>query len=164
MFGLIDASSATLFKRLTKARGVVILYVGGIVELFSSSPKKEAVYLKQRAGFIKLALRSGADVIPVYMFGNTTVLSALTWGPLASLSRALGISVTVFWGRFGLPLPKAVPLTYVRGRPLGMPHISNPTAEDIQKWHAIYCEKLKELFDAYKGRNPDYKEKDLIIV
>ncbi|CAE7305258.1 DGAT2, partial [Symbiodinium necroappetens] len=145
MFGLIDASSATLFKRLTKARGVVILYVGGIVELFSSSPKKEAVYLKQRAGFIKLALRTGADVIPVYMFGNTTVLSALTWGPLASLSRALGISVTVFWGRFGLPVPKAVPLTYVRGRPLGMPHISNPTAEDIQKWHEIYCEKLKAL-------------------
>ena len=33
-------------------QGVVILYVGGIVELFSSSPKKEAVYLKQRAGLL----------------------------------------------------------------------------------------------------------------
>ena len=36
--------------------------------------------------------------------------------------------------------------------------------EDIQKWHGIYCEKLTELFDAYKSRNPDYKEKELIIV
>ena len=36
--------------------------------------------------------------------------------------------------------------------------------EDIQKWHEIYCEKLKELFDAYKGRNPDYREKELSIL
>ena len=38
-------------------------------------------------GGFKLALKSGADVVPVYLFGNTTVLKALTWGPLADLSR-----------------------------------------------------------------------------
>ncbi|CAJ1413578.1 unnamed protein product [Effrenium voratum] len=149
MFGVIDASSSTLAKRLT--RGSFVLYIGGLIELFYSSPKQEVVFLKQRKGFIKLALRAGADVIPVYMFGNTTVLSVLAWGPLASLSRSLGMSAT--WRK----------LTYVRGRPLGMPHIENPSPEDIEKWHAIYCEKLKELFDSYKGRNPDYKEKELMI-
>ena len=35
--------------------------------------------------------------------------------------------------------------------------------EDIEKWHAVYCERLKELFDAYKGRNADYKHKELVI-
>lgn len=35
--------------------------------------------------------------------------------------------------------------------------------EDIEKWHAVYCQKLTELFDNYKGRNPDYKHKKLII-
>lgn len=35
--------------------------------------------------------------------------------------------------------------------------------EDIEKWHAVYCQKLTELFDTYKGRNPDYKHKELII-
>eukprot|EP00440_Ansanella_granifera_P041720 gb/GFBE01045235.1/.p1 GENE.gb/GFBE01045235.1/~~gb/GFBE01045235.1/.p1 ORF type:complete len:349 (+),score=46.12 gb/GFBE01045235.1/:1-1047(+) len=163
IFGIIDAGSSTLSKRLAKPMGSFVLYIGGMIELFRSSSKREAVFLKQRKGFIKLALRSGADVIPIYMFGNTTVLSALTWGPLASLSRTLGVSVTVFWGRFGLPLPKPVQITYARGRPLGMPHIENPTNEDIEKWHAVYCQKLKELFDAYKGRNPDYKHKELII-
>jgi hypothetical protein len=91
------------------------------------------------------------------------VLSALTSGPLASLSRKLGVSVTIFWGRFGMPLPKAVRLVYARGRPLGMPHIPEPTDEDVDRWHAEYCSKLKELFDAYKGRNPDYKHKELMI-
>jgi len=163
VFGLIDASSSTLSKRLSKPRGTFVLYIGGMIELFYSSPKEEVVFLKERKGFIKLALRSGADVVPVYMFGNTTVLSVLAWGPLASLSRSLGMSVTFFWGRFGLPMPNPVHMTYVRGRPLGMPHIENPSAEDVEKWHAVYCQKLTELFDNYKGRNPDYKHKKLII-
>ena len=163
VFGVIDASGATLAKRLVRPMSSVVIYVGGMVELFYSSPKREVVFLKKRKGFIKMALRTGADVIPLYLFGNTTVLSALTSGPLASLSRKLGVSVTFFWGRFGMPLPKAVRLVYARGRPLGMPHIPEPTDEDVDRWHAEYCNKLTELFDAYKGRNPDYKHKELLI-
>lgn len=168
MLGVVDAGGKTLATRLSAkaasgSTSSVILYIGGMIELFRSSPKREAVFLKGRKGFIKLAMREGADVVPTYMFGNTTVLSALTWGPLATLSRKLGVSVTFFWGRFGLPVPKPVKLTYVRGRPLGLPHIQKPTAEDVDKWHAVYCEKLVELFDNYKGNHPDYKHKDLSI-
>lgn len=168
VFGVVDASGKTLSKRLSRSppsgtTSSVVLYIGGMLELFFSSSKREAVFLSGRKGFIKLAMRQGADIMPIYMFGNTTVLSAITWGPLASLSRTLGISVTFFWGRFGLPVPKPVKLVYARGRPIGLPHITNPTDDDVNKWHAVYCEKLKELFDNYKGRNPDYKHKDLFI-
>ena len=72
-------------------------------------------------------------------------------------------AVTLFWGRFGLPVPKAVPITYARGRPLGLPTIANPTQEDVDFWHAKYCDALTKLFDAYKGTNPDYKHKELLI-
>mmetsp|Transcript_12380 Transcript_12380/g.33644 ORF Transcript_12380/g.33644 Transcript_12380/m.33644 type:complete len:136 (-) Transcript_12380:328-735(-) len=135
-----------------------------MLELFYSSPKKEAVYLSGRKGFVKLALREGADLIPTYLFGNTTVLSTLDWSPLVALSRTLGVSVTLFWGRWWLPVPKPVKLVYARGRPLGLPHIPNPTPEDVDKWHAEYCERLLELFDSYKWANPDYKHKKLEIV
>lgn len=161
IFGVIPADGRTLTKRL--ARGSFCLYVGGMAELFRSSNQKEAVFLKQRKGFIKLALRQGADVIPVYLFGNTTVLSALTAGPLAALSRKLGVSVTLFWGRFGLPLPKCVRITYARGRPLGLPHIAEPTNEEVDLWHARYCEQLVQLFDRYKTTNPDYAHKQLFV-
>jgi len=168
VFGILDASGKTLSKRLGKPPAAdhtssVVLYIGGMLELFFSNTKNEAVFLTGRKGFIKLALREGADVVPVYMFGNTTVLSALTWGPLAALSRKLGVSVTIFWGRFGLPVPKPVKIVYARGRPIGLPHIKDPTTEDVDKWHAAYCEKLIELFDTYKGKNLDYKDKKLII-
>jgi hypothetical protein len=69
-------------------------YVGGIAELFKSSRKEERLYLSARKGFIKMALRNGVDVIPLYLMGNTSVLTVLKWGPLASLSRKLQASIT----------------------------------------------------------------------
>lgn len=163
IFGLVEAGKKSLSSRLKRKGGSLYLYVGGMAELFRSSRKKEVVFLKGRKGFIKLAMQTGADVVPIYMFGNTTVLSVLTHGPLASLSRAIGVSVTFFWGPLGLPLPNPVKLSYARGKPIGLPHIASPTEEDVDKWHAVYCERLVELFDRYKGSNPDYKHKQLVI-
>ena len=50
VFGVIPADSKSLSKQLKK--GSCVLYVGGMAELFCSSPKKEAVFLKGRKGFI----------------------------------------------------------------------------------------------------------------
>ena len=163
VFGCIDASGSYLKSRLQRRKGSVVLYVGGMVELFYASPKKETVFLKQRKGFVKLALRTGADLVPVYLFGNTTSLEALKWPILAKISRKTGVSFTLFWGRWFLPLPKKVKLTYARGRPLGLPHIEHPTDQDVGKYHALYVRKLVELFDRYKKFNPDYAEKTLAV-
>ena len=57
----------------------------------------------------------------------------------------------------------SVRLTYARGRPLGLPHIPEPTEAEIDHWHAVYCERVKELFERYKGFNPDYKHKELLV-
>ena len=50
-----------------------MLYPGGISELFLCDEKEERLFVKKRKGFIKVALQSGVDVIPVYLFGNTQV-------------------------------------------------------------------------------------------
>ena len=163
IFGIVDASAKVLGRRLLRRKGSCVIYVVGLIELFKSTPTRETVFLKKRKGFVKVALRTGADLIPIYSFGNTTCLEALKWGPLASLSRKLGVSVTLFWGRFGLPVPKKVKLVYARGRPLGLPHIPNPTDADVDKYHQLYCEKLVALFDNYKKFNPDYADKTLHI-
>ncbi len=46
------------------------------------------------------------DVVPIYLFGNTSVLSALKHGPLASISRKFQVSLTWFWGKWCLPVPR----------------------------------------------------------
>ena len=124
IFGLMDASASALRKHfnLTSTNGVdngmnksgtinnilgsVVIYVGGIAELFKSSRKEERLYLSQRKGFIKLALREGVDVIPVYLFGNTSLFTVVKTGLLANLSRKLQVSLTYFWGKYYLPIPR----------------------------------------------------------
>mmetsp|Transcript_35930 Transcript_35930/g.86732 ORF Transcript_35930/g.86732 Transcript_35930/m.86732 type:complete len:320 (-) Transcript_35930:171-1130(-) len=162
IFNLVDASSSSL-KRIFKRRGSVLIYIGGIAELFKSSRREERLYLANRKGFIKLALREGVDVVPVYLFGNTSVLSVLKNGMLASLSRRLQASLTVFWGKWYLPIPRDEKLLKVIGKPIGLPHIPEPTQEDIDKWHAVYCDEVKKIFETYKEKVPMYKHKKLYI-
>jgi hypothetical protein len=60
LFGLIDAAGPSLTKRLAKGGidGSFVLYIGGIAELFKCSESEERLFLLERKGFIKLALRS----------------------------------------------------------------------------------------------------------
>jgi hypothetical protein len=108
IFGLISASKSSMKKTLAKpgVSGTIVLYVGGMAELFLSSETEERIYLNKRKGFIKLALTEGVDVVPVYLFGNTSTLSILKTGFLSSLSRKLGVSLTYIWGKFLLPIPR----------------------------------------------------------
>jgi Diacylglycerol acyltransferase len=110
IFSLISASKDSLVRNFKKGgvEGSVVLYVGGIAELFVSSAKEETLYLSKRRGFIKLALQSGVDVVPIYLFGNTTCLTVLKTEMLAALSRKTQVSLTYFWGRFMLPIPRPV--------------------------------------------------------
>ena len=73
------------------------------------------------------------------------------------------VSLTVFWGRWGLPLPKPVKLVFVRGRPLELPRIANPTAADVDAYHALYAARLLALYDAYRAKHPAYAHKPLHV-
>ena len=108
IFGLVDASRKSLQKHFQKPGidGCIVIYVGGIAELFKSSLDEERLFLSERKGFIKLALREGVDVVPAYLFGNTNVLSVLKHGPLADLSRKIQVSLTYVWGKWYLPIPR----------------------------------------------------------
>lgn len=114
-------------------------------------------------GFIKIALREGVDIIPVYLFGNTSVLSVLKTGFLANMSRKMQMSVTYTWGKWFLPIPRGDKLVYVRGKPLGLPHIPEPTDEDINKWHGKYVEEVQRLYYENREKLPAYKNKKLFI-
>jgi hypothetical protein len=112
IFNLIDASAVSLRAHL-RGGGSVLIYVGGIAELFKTCRNEERLYLTNRKGFIKLALTEGVDVVPAYLFGNSSVLSVLKHGPLASLSRKMQASLTIFWGKFLLPIPRDEKVTVI---------------------------------------------------
>jgi hypothetical protein len=166
VFGITDSTSQNVRNILRHGKGAdgsLILYVGGIAEMFRCSTEEERLYLKKRKGFIKVALREGVDVVPIYLFGNTSVFTVVKSKLLTYISRKTKVSFIFFWGKWMLPIPRDEQLICVRGKPLGIPHIPEPTDEDIDHWHAIYCEEVIRIFDSYKTRLPAYAHKNLII-
>lgn len=166
IFALTDASSKNLKRILQKPgiSGSIVIYIGGMAELFKSSRKQERLFLSERKGFIKLSLREGIDIVPIYLFGNTSVLTVMKSGPLANISRKLKTSFTIFWGKYYLPIPRDDKLLYVAGKAIEIPKIAEPTQDDIDKYHKIYVEEVTRLFDTYKGRAGQmYENKTLFI-
>merc|ERR1711933_236696 len=102
---------------------------GGIAEIFELRPDREAAYLRKRKGFVKLALESGASLVPCYTLGNSTVYDALTSKHLQSLSRKVRASVTLFWGRFFLPIPYRRPICFLMADPIDLPKIEQPSEQ-----------------------------------
>jgi hypothetical protein len=161
VFGLCDASSRSLRKTLQKKS--VVLYIGGIAELFLSSENQERLFIKKRKGFIKMALRTGAEIVPIYFFGNTSVLSVLNHPVLRKFARITGITMTLFWGRWFLPIPYKKKIVGVLGKPIGIPSApkEDPSQDEIDKYHEIYVSEVTRIFEQYKKTNPDYANKTL---
>lgn len=49
------------------------IVVGGAAESLSAHPGTADLTLRKRLGFIKLAIREGADLVPVFSFGENDV-------------------------------------------------------------------------------------------
>lgn len=62
--GCVDASPFTAHYNLKKGHSIFI-YVGGEKEQLMSESGHHRIYLKERKGFVKLALQYGADLIPM---------------------------------------------------------------------------------------------------
>ena len=128
---------------------------GGIAEVFASTPGKHKIVFKKRRGLIKLAIETGTQIIPCYVFGATYFFYnlATTESWVSQLSRKMRIGVTMFIGQFGLPIPFAPRVTMCFGEPLEVRVWTGEGAipeELIETLHREYMEGIKEVFDKYK--------------
>lgn len=151
--GAIGASPSNISKHL-RAGESLCLIPGGIAEMFYSSPKKDIALLRDRKGFVRLALENGADIVPVYCFGNNKVLKMASWvHHLQWISRLMRASILFFWGRWGLPIPFKVPLLYAVGAPIHVPTMAKNdiTQAHIDQIHAHFIDAMEQLYAKYKS-------------
>ncbi|XP_014294118.1 2-acylglycerol O-acyltransferase 2 isoform X2 [Halyomorpha halys] len=158
--GLISASKKSLTYLLndSKKGNVVILMIGGAEEVIYTIPGKNKLILKKRKGFIKLALKLGCGLVPVFHFGENDLFQLKepnpgTWLYTAQqwIKKKTGAVLALPMGQFGLfCVPKGVPLTTVVGKPINVPKVAEPTQEQIDHYHAVYTEALVNLFEEHK--------------
>ncbi|XP_061103665.1 2-acylglycerol O-acyltransferase 3b [Conger conger] len=136
---------------------VVVIVIGGATESLSSAPGVNTVVMRQRKGFVRLALEYGADLVPVYSFGENEVFRQVLFSE-GSVMRALqttfkkvmGFAPCLFIGQSWGVLPYRVPITTVVGSPITVPQVSCPTEEMVDQYHQLYMEALSQLFHTHK--------------
>lgn len=131
----------------------VALPPGGFEEATLTSTTQDRVFIKKRYGFVRLCLKHGVAIRPVYAFGEGRLFSNVQglWSTRLALNR-WSIPMLFVWGLWYLPfLPKrGVKLHIVVGRPLIVPKIESPTKEEVALWHGKYIVELKRIYEEHK--------------
>ena len=103
MFGAVASSRESLTHVLSSPGGgkAAVLMVGGIPEMDNFHEKQINLVLHKRKGFIKLALRHGSSLVPVFVFGETQVYrqSGMVSGIQERIRKVIGIAPVLFYGR-----------------------------------------------------------------
>lgn len=142
----------------------VVIVVGGAQEALYMRPDEYRIVLKKRKGFVKLALKSGASLVPMFSFGELDLYDQPANPPGSKLRRwqdfvkaVTGIAPTKFIGRgffqysYGM-IPRRKPLNLVVGQPIDVPKTENPSDELVNEYHQKFMEGLIDLFETNKVR------------
>ncbi|KAJ3284869.1 Diacylglycerol O-acyltransferase 2 [Rhizoclosmatium sp. JEL0117] len=167
--GAISVSKKSLNYALSHDQSVVVI-IGGAAEAIDAIPGTNRLLLKNRFGFVKIALQNGADLVPVFGFGENDV-----WNQVENhegtfvrrfqetFKKVTGVSPVLAYGRYGV-VPFRRPVNVVVGEPLQCPKIEHPTNEEVEKYHALYVEALQKLYEKHKDEYLPTRKEDLVIV
>lgn len=154
------AADAKSIQRILREGGNAAVVVGGIAEMFMETDDAERIFLRKRAGFVRLAIREGAHIVPVFFFGNTRTMRKLHSPLLRALSRRVKMSIVVFYGRWGTPVPFRHPIKMVVGRPLRVAHNADPTDAEVEAQLALVVDAMAALYEKHR---PEWETRPLVI-
>uniref|UniRef100_A0A8C0HQ30 Acyltransferase n=1 Tax=Buteo japonicus TaxID=224669 RepID=A0A8C0HQ30_9AVES len=128
-------------------------------------PGVTTLILKNRKGFVRMALQHGAYLVPSFSFGENDLFRQVVFEEgswMRSIQqrfqKMMGFAPCVFYGR-GLTsvrsrgfLPYARPITTVVGEPVTVPKIEDPSCETVDMYHEMYVRSLLKLFNENKTK------------
>uniref|UniRef100_A0A0G4FP85 Acyltransferase n=1 Tax=Chromera velia CCMP2878 TaxID=1169474 RepID=A0A0G4FP85_9ALVE len=186
----VDASRDTAEFCLRKGFSIQLI-PGGEMEQVLTHKGKETVYLKRRTGFIRLALKFQAKVIPQYVFGQNDCFETTTFllGLRTWIVKNLRMCFTLSWGSWSPIHSQKVAQNVVFGDPLdaatfarewikkkgkdaegvdidkwrGKGKEAEPPKELIEACHAEFMRRLTETFDTFKGEY-GYGSRELQVI
>jgi 2-acylglycerol O-acyltransferase 2 len=178
--GSVGRSTCELL--LSRGESIMIV-VGGARESLEAHPETMVLTIIERKGFVRVALRSGAALVPVLSFGENEIFAQLP-NPKGSRLRRLqdgilrwfGYTLPSFWGLGSFPLlcpalgigsfqygliPYRRPMTVVVGEPIDVPHVLDPSPELVDEYHAKYLGALQRMYEESKMSTPRFPGEDI---
>lgn len=141
----------------------VVLIGGGAREAYYTFPNTYRCAIAKRRGFIRIALETGASLVPAISFGENNIYKATEMKPgfvrrlMERIPHRPNVTPAILNGRgilqynFGW-IPIRHPITTVVGSPIHLQKISNPCKEMLDETHQLFCTRLEELFEAQKPK------------
>jgi 2-acylglycerol O-acyltransferase 2 len=158
----------------------VTIVVGGARESLDAQPHTLRLVLNSRKGFVKLAIRTGADLVPILAFGENELYDQVdsedhAWIHKGQMlfKKAMGFTVPLFHARgifnydVGL-MPYRRAINIVVGRPI---MVVQQGAKDgkvdgayLDEVHRQYVEELVRLWESYKDIFAKERTRELEII
>ncbi|XP_055403301.1 2-acylglycerol O-acyltransferase 2-like [Bubalus kerabau] len=156
--GMVAADKESVSHILSREGGgnLLAIIVGGVQEALDARRGGYKLVLRNRKGFIRLALMHGADLVPIFSFGENDIYDQVENSPGTwlrwfqdRLQKVTGGSIPLFYGSFGL-MPYRRPITTVVGKPIEVQKTPHPSQEEVDRLHQRYMKELENLFEAHK--------------
>ena len=185
--GLASVSRESIENLLSKGgvdgsgmgRAVTIV-VGGARESLDAQPHTLRLVLNSRKGFVKLAIRIGADLVPILAFGENDLYEQVgsedhAWIHKAQMffKKIMGFTVPLFHARgvfnydVGL-MPYRRPVNVVVGKPVKVVQQGGKDGKVdegyLDEVHRQYVEELKRLWESYKDTFAQERKAELEII
>ncbi|XP_062408429.1 2-acylglycerol O-acyltransferase 1-like isoform X2 [Sardina pilchardus] len=175
--GVVSCSKKSLMHVLSQKGGgnVSIIVIGGAAESLEARPGSLILETLNRKGFIRIALKCGAHLVPVFSFGENELFEQLQNPPGSlvrrfqeGLRKTVGFSLPLFHGRgvfqysYGI-IPYRRAIYTVVGRPIPVQMSVCASAEEVDQLHARYLEALSQLFEEHKGQHGIQQHRHLLF-
>ncbi|KAH7890989.1 diacylglycerol acyltransferase-domain-containing protein [Phlebopus sp. FC_14] len=175
--GISSVSKRSCSNILRRGAGQAItIVVGGAAESLSARPGTADLTLRRRLGFIKVAIQHGADLVPVFSFGENDIYQQMpnekgtTVYVLQKKFQSLfGFTLPLFHGRgllnynLGL-LPYRRRIVSVIGHPIHVEKCDKPTLEEVTRVQTLYIEELTRIWNTYKDEFAKTRKRELNII
>ena len=146
--GAIDAARYSAKAALADGRSLALV-PGGATEALYAFDDHDVVYIKKRYGFIKLAVETGASLVPIFSFNENN-----TFGVLGVDNRLLATFKRKFQAIFGISLPlitniipRKTKITVLVGDPIAVVKKENPTRDEVKAVLDQYISALTKLYN-----------------
>ncbi|KAH9479273.1 Diacylglycerol O-acyltransferase 2B [Psilocybe cubensis] len=158
------------------AGSAITIVVGGAAESLSAHPGTADLTLRRRLGFIKLAIQHGADLVPVFSFGENDIYQQMpnekgttVYALQRKFQSMFGFTLPLFHGRgllnynLGL-MPYRRQIVAVIGKPIRIQQCDKPSQEEIVRVQEKYIEELLRIWNTYKDTFAKARLRELNII
>jgi 2-acylglycerol O-acyltransferase 2 len=174
-----DSCTALLTRGGADGRGMgraITIVIGGARESLETQPGTMRLVLWCRRGFIKLAITTGADLVPVLCFGENDIYEQIDsrahpWLHQFQMlmKKVFGFTTPVFHARgvfnydVGI-MPYRRPMNIVVGRPIKVEKMKTPSDDYVAELQKKYVEELQLIWDTWKDEFASDRIAELKII